>query len=153
MLDFGCFCFNILRVLSVKVKIRFDKLFVKSLSARLTSPFLIKFLNINKMLIIVHTLSENFCPFLNSFFFIYQTICISFFPRVSSDVKWYIDFDVLLGFGSNKVCITCIVLSAVVFIGESSIQTFQKRIVSSIYFSPATPFVSINRFRIQRTIF
>ena len=45
----GCFCFNIFKVLSFKGKILFDMFSIKSLSARLTLPLLIIFLNIQEI--------------------------------------------------------------------------------------------------------
>ena len=49
LLASACFCFNIFKVLSFNGKIPFDKFSVKSLSAPLTLPLLIMFLNFNEI--------------------------------------------------------------------------------------------------------
>ena len=100
-LAFGCFCFNIWRVLSVKSKIPFNIFSVKSLSAPLTFPLLNKFLNFNEIL-------SMFIPFSLIFilFWIVSLSCTKLlkfpsshkFSRLSSDLKWPFDFDPPLGF-------------------------------------------------------
>ena len=60
------------------------------------------------------------------------------FKRLSSDTKWCFNFDFLLGFWRHNTGIMSITLSAIDFNGKSWMQSFKKRIISSIFPCRAT---------------
>ena len=129
----GCFRFYIFKVLLVKGKISFGMFSVKCLNAPLTFPLRIRFVNFKEifsMLIsfsLIFILSWIAFPSCNKLLIFPSS---HNFKRLSSDIKWFFEF--LLGICSNNVDIRCITLSASVSNGESWIQSFKRRVISSI---------------------
>ena len=119
----------------------FDMFSFKSLSAQLTFPLLI-FLNVKEIFSmfipfsLIFILSWIVSPSCNKLVISASSLN---FKHLSSETKWSFWlqlFTRFLEYWSNNTGMTCITLSAVVFSGESWIQSFKRQNMSLIYFFP-----------------